>query len=213
MDRYQSTFNMYNKVAQLYQDKFMDLNLYNDTYDLFCQYIKKQNAPIFEIACGPGNITRYILTKRPDFIIEAIDMAPNMLELAKINNPTAHFQLMDCRDIDTLNSKYDGIICGFCLPYLSKQDCLKLIKDSRALLNADGILYLSAIEGDESLSGYETNSKGEDPIYINYYDEHFLTTSLIDHHYEILDIVRKPYMIKEDVWSTHLIIIAKRNQL
>lgn len=140
-------------------------------------------------------------------------MAPNMLALAKINNPTAHFQLMDCRAIDTLNSKYDGIICGFCLPYLSKQDCLKLIQDSRALLNVDGILYLSAIEGDESLSGYETNSKGEDPIYINYYDEHFLTSSLMEHHFEILDVVRKPYMIKEDVWSTHLIIIAKRNHL
>lgn len=191
----------------------MDVDLYNDTYDLFCKYITKQHSNIFEIACGPGNITKYILTKRPDFRVEAIDMAPNMLELAKINNPTAHFQLMDCRNIHTLNSKYDGIICGFCLPYLSKQDCLKLIKDSRALLNANGIFYLSAIEGDESLSGYETNSKGEDPIYINYYDEPFLTASLIEHHFEILDVVRKPYRIKEDVWSTHIIIIAKRNQL
>jgi len=213
VDRYQKTFIVYNKIATLYQDKFMDVDLYNDTYDLFCKYITKQHSNIFEIACGPGNITKYILTKRPDFRVEAIDMAPNMLELAKINNPTAHFQLMDCRNIHTLNSKYDGIICGFCLPYLSKQDCLKLIKDSRALLNANGIFYLSAIEGDESLSGYETNSKGEDPIYINYYDEPFLTASLIEHHFEILDVVRKPYRIKEDVWSTHIIIIAKRNQL
>ena len=33
-NRYTETFETWNKVAALYQDKFMDLDLYNDTYEL-----------------------------------------------------------------------------------------------------------------------------------------------------------------------------------
>lgn len=32
MDRYTETFETWNKVASLYQDRFMDLDLCNDTY-------------------------------------------------------------------------------------------------------------------------------------------------------------------------------------
>ncbi|HKC68335.1 MAG TPA: class I SAM-dependent methyltransferase, partial [Bacteroidia bacterium] len=69
MDRYQNTFETWNKLAHNYQGKFMDFDLYDDTYNTFCQLLEKPNAKIFEIGCGPGNITRYLLTKHPDFKI------------------------------------------------------------------------------------------------------------------------------------------------
>ena len=86
MDRYKEPFETWNKVASLYQVKFMGLNLYNDTYDFICNLITKDNAKILEIGCGPGNITKYLLSKRPDFDIFGIDIAPNMIELAKKNS-------------------------------------------------------------------------------------------------------------------------------
>jgi ubiquinone/menaquinone biosynthesis C-methylase UbiE len=89
VDRYKETFDTWNKVARFYQEKFMDLDLYDDTYDTFCDEVNIENATILEIGCGPGNITKYILNKRPDFIIDGIDISPNMIELAKTNNPTA----------------------------------------------------------------------------------------------------------------------------
>jgi trans-aconitate methyltransferase len=64
--------------------------------------ITKQDADILELACGPGNITQYIISKRSDFKILGTDLAPNMIELAKINNPSAQFQLLDSRDIRTI---------------------------------------------------------------------------------------------------------------
>ena len=54
MDKYKITFETWDKVAAAYQDKFMDLNLYDDTYDIFCCYISKLNPGILEIGCGPG---------------------------------------------------------------------------------------------------------------------------------------------------------------
>ena len=83
MDRNKETFDTWNNIASLNQDKFMNLDLYNDTYDFICKAIATPNAKLLEIGCGPGNITKYLLSQRPDFDIFGIDIAPNMIELAK----------------------------------------------------------------------------------------------------------------------------------
>ena len=161
MDSYRETFETWNSIASLYEQKFMYLDIYNDTYDSFCKELTASNATILEIGCGPGNITKYLHSKRPDFIIDAIDVAPSMIELAQKNNPNANFKVMDCRQIHEISKKYEGIICGFCLPYLSDGDCLKLISDSYRLLTQNGILYLSFVEGDSAKSGFQVGSGGD----------------------------------------------------
>ncbi len=207
MDPYKTTFETWNKIASIYQDKFMDLDLYNDTYDAFCKLIENRGAKILEIGCGPGNITKYLLAKRPDFKIEGLDVAPNMISLAKENNPTADFKVMDCREIDKITYKYDAIICGFCMPYLSKEDCAKLIKDSCSLLNKGGVLYLSTIEGDYSKSGYEAGSSG-DKSFVYYHSADDLQKELKQNNFETIHLMRKDYPEQN---STHLILIAKKN--
>lgn len=66
MDKYEETFETWNNIASIYQDKFMKLDLYNDSYDYICTSISKQGANLLEIGCGPGNITKYLLSKRAD---------------------------------------------------------------------------------------------------------------------------------------------------
>ncbi|HOT89709.1 MAG TPA: class I SAM-dependent methyltransferase, partial [Bacteroidales bacterium] len=78
MNKSTITQETYNKSAFQYQSKFMNFNLYNEMYDAFCEAIKIKNPEIFEIACGPGNITRYLLNKRPDFNIFGIDYSEKM---------------------------------------------------------------------------------------------------------------------------------------
>ena len=99
MDRYQETFQTWNKVAKLYQEKFMPLELYNESYNILLEQIKNKKANILEVGCGPGNITKYLLSKNPNFIIKGIDIAPNMIALAKINNPLARFEIMDIKKL------------------------------------------------------------------------------------------------------------------
>ncbi|MFL5753226.1 MAG: class I SAM-dependent DNA methyltransferase [Bacteroidia bacterium] len=210
MDSYKITFQSWDKIAERYEEKFMNLDLYNDTYDLFCRLIEKQNAKVFEIGCGPGNVTKYLLTKRPDLIIAGIDVSPNMIKLAKKNNPLANFEVMDCREIDKLSAKYDAVMCGFCLPYLSKNDCEKLIRDCSFLLNSGGIIYLSAIEGDYNASGYEADSSGQYSSYVYYHSEDHLTECFRKNNFELLSVERKSYMKTDEVISSHLILIARK---
>ena len=209
MDRYKTTFETWNKIASLYQEKFMDLDLYNDSYAFFCEQIKQPNASVLEIACGPGNITKYLLSQRPDFKITGIDVAPNMIALAKKNNPTANFSVMDCRMIDQLTNTFDAIICGFCMPYLSKEDCAKLIKDSSNLLNENGLIYFSTIEGDYEKSAFISGSTG-DKAYQYYHQASYLTDLLNENKFKLITLMRKNYPKTEDINETHLIFIAKK---
>lgn len=209
MDKSNSTIEVFNKCAVAYQDKFMDVGLYNDSLDLFCNSIRTHQADILEIACGPGNITKYLLGKRPDFKILGIDLASNMIALAKINNPTAEFQLIDCRDIGMIYKKYEGIMCGFCLPYLSGEEAVKLILDASRLLKLDGVLYLSTMEDDPAESGFKKSSDG-DQLYINYHEADFLTNALRENDFKIIDLQRKVYQIQDGTTTTDLLIIARK---
>lgn len=199
----------WDNLAELYQDKFMDLDLYNDTYDTFCALIHTPKAKVFEIGCGPGNITKYLLAQRPDFMIDAIDMAPNMVKLAKLNNPSANFEVMDCQAIGQVTQRYEGIMCGFCMPYLSKAACAQLIKDAATLLQQGGIFYTSVIEGDYSQSGFERNSRNEQ-MYVYYHQADYLQASLKAEGFEAIQLVRKSYAKSADTISTHLILIARK---
>ena len=208
MDKYEITVDTFNKLAGKYQEKYMDFDFYFDTYDTFCDLVSNDKAAIFEIACGPGNITKYLLKKRPGFKIEGIDLAPNMVELARANNPTASFHVLDSRDISSVNRKFDAVMCGFCTPYLSKEDVAQLIIDIRALLKADGILYLSTMEDDYEKSDFQTSSDG-DRVYLHYHKLDFLKLHLEANRFRIIDIKRKAFPIENGTPATDLFVFAQ----
>lgn len=208
MDKYKETFETWNKVASLYQDKFMDLDLYDETYDFICHSISKENAKILEIGCGPGNITKYLLSQRPDFDILGIDIAPNMIELAKENNLAAKFAVMDSRQINTLETKYEGIISGFCLPYLSQIEANELISHSYDLLNEKGLIYLSFVEGEPSESEFKTSSKGR--VYFNYHLLEELKKQLINSKFDEFKTFKVEFKRSETESEIHTILIARK---
>lgn len=208
MDKYKETFETWNKIANLYQEKFMDMDLYNDTYDYICKNMEKTKAKILEIGCGPGNITKYILSQRSDFDIFGIDIAENMVELAKQNNPTAQFAVMDCREINKLETKFDGIVGGFCLPYLSETESKELITNAYDLLNDGGLLYLSFVEGDPKKSEYKVGSGGR--VFFNYHDLDKLKSELLAFNFEELKTFKVKYKISETGFDIHTILIAKK---
>lgn len=209
MDSYQETFETWNKVAGLYEDRFMQMDIYDETYDFICSNIPRRDAAILEIGCGPGNITRYLLAKRPDFKIHGIDIAPNMVALARKNNPTASFSVMDSRKIDELETKFDGIVCGFCLPYLSEQDNKKLIADAASLLTGGGIIYISFVEGSPSESGFKTASSG-DRAFFYYHDLGILESLLAKNGFEVLKICKVQYERSATEKETHTVLTARK---
>jgi SAM-dependent methyltransferase len=208
LDNYKETFDTWNKLAKLYEDKFMHLDLYNESYDFFCTELVKEKPEILELGCGPGNITKYLLTKRPDFRLLATDIAPNMVELAKVNNPRAQVAVLDSRAIDQLTTKFDAIVCGFCIPYLSPADCEKLIQDSARILEPNGLMYISFVEGLPEQSGFQTGSSG-DRTYFYFHTLEALKASLTRNNFETLKLFKVAYQKTEHSSDFHSILIAK----
>lgn len=205
MDKYEETFETWNKMASLYQEKFMDLDIFNESYDSFLDSLSGEQKKVLEIGCGPGNITRYLLKKRPDLEIFGIDIAPSMIELASKNNPQARFEVMDGREIGQLKEKFDGIVGGFCLPYFSSEEAEKLIIDAVSLLNERGVIYLSFVDGDPGQSEFKSNGQG-DRVFICYHRMETLKKHLAENGFEEL----KTFQIHYLEMDMQRVIIARK---
>jgi 2-polyprenyl-3-methyl-5-hydroxy-6-metoxy-1,4-benzoquinol methylase len=209
MDRDKETFQTWNKVAALYQEKFMHLDIYNESYDFICDNIKAEQAAILDLGCGPGNITRYLLNKRPGYHITGVDMAPNMVELARANNPAASFITMDIRQISRLKDGFDAIIIGFAIPYLSQDEVATLIANTFQLLNEKGFLYVSFVAGDPAKSGYKTASTG-DRTYFYYHKTESLVEQLTESGCPVIRSFTIEYKTGGGESEPHTIIIAQK---
>lgn len=206
-DTYRINAQTWNNIADLYQQYFMDVSLYNETYDTFCSLLNKEDATVFEIGCGPGNITRYLLQKNPALQIDAVDIAPAMIKLAQQNNPAAHFRILDARDIHTITQKYDGVLCGFCIPYVTKEDAAQFIRNCSLLLHPGCPFYISAIEGDYTQSRCETGSSGN-TAFVYYYEPAQIETWLVSNGFHRIQTFRLNYRKKDGSAQVHLVFIA-----
>lgn len=209
MEKDKETFQTWNKVAALYQEKFMHLDLYNKSYDYICDRITEEGAAILDLGCGPGNITRYLLSRRPGYRITGVDMAPNMIELARVNNPTASFLTMDIRQISQLKAGFDAVFCGFAVPYLSKDEVTVLITDSFRLLNDNGLLYISFVAGDPDKSGFKTGSTG-DRTYFYYHSTDNMVEQLANSGFHVSNIFTVEYNTSAGETELHTIIITQK---
>ncbi|HEY0977810.1 MAG TPA: class I SAM-dependent methyltransferase [Flavobacteriales bacterium] len=164
--------------AALYESRYMDVTDYASVLDRFLAPLPHR-AEVLELACGPGNITRYLVDRRPDLQVLATDLAPTMLEHARRNVPEAEFRELDCRRIAQLGRTFHGIVCGFCLPYLSPEETEQLIHECADLLHPGGMFYLSALEGELSSAREIAPSSGKgEPVFVQFYPEEVLATYL-----------------------------------
>ncbi len=211
MENLDITINSFNNSAENYMKKFMSMDLYNDTFDRFCELVSNKHPKILEIACGPGNVSSYLLSKRPDFRITGIDLAPKMIELARRNNPSVDYILMDCRKIKEIDKTFDAVMCSFCLPSLSEKEVSHLISDIAVIAKAGAVCYFSTMEGDYGKSGFEkTSFSGEDEIFIYYHCEEFLRKEFRVNGFELIEFCRKLYPEADGSFLTDMILIVKK---
>lgn len=180
----------FDKLAKRYQDKYMDFCFYQPTYDKLIELMSSSRARVLDLACGPANISCYLHKKLPQLAIHGVDLAPNMIALAKENLPSATFEVLDTRNVAQLAGEFDLVVAGFATPYLSELEVAELLVDLRLKLAKGGLLYLSTMEAlnkDDQLArtGMQTSSAG-DQVYIYYHLAKFLKACLSQSGFEII---------------------------
>lgn len=209
MTHNQKAVAVFNKLAEVYAEKFMDVEPYRNALDFFCHCLPHGKESILDLACGPGNLSRYLLNKRPDFQLLGTDLAENMVLIARKNNPEAGFEVMDSKNLLLLKQSFDGIVCSFLLPYLSLTETEELLKAIYKKLKPQGVLYLGAIEGDYASSGFKKGSSG-DEIFMHYYEEATLQDKLNDLGFEVLTVEHIFYPMPDSSKESNLLLVARK---
>ena len=186
---------------------FMMHEPYIETYR-YLSSLLNADAEVLDVACGPGNISKYLIKEKPKLKVHGIDLSQEMINLARSNNPTGIFEIMDGREISKLNKIYDAIVAGFCFPYLTMDEVTQFITDARAIVRAGGILYISTMEDDYENSGYKSKNN-VDRVYIYYHQAKYLLEKLKSIGFEIIKVERKPFTLNEEYNAVDLFIYAK----
>ncbi len=168
----------FNESAQDYFEKYADLENYNESLNQFCQELPL-NSKVLELACGPGNITQYLFKQRPDLKILATDFAEEMLKIAKRENPSIETMELDLLELEKVDSRFDGIICGFGLPYISKEEAIDFIQVAKTKLHSGGVLYLSTMED------FYANSSVEKGMNYYFHEKEYLLKAMEKAGFEI----------------------------
>lgn len=151
---------------------------------------------------GPRNITKYLFTHRADLKILATDFAEEMLKIAKRENPMIETMELDLLDLNKIDSRFDGIICGFGLPYISKEEAIELIQVAKTKLHSGGVLYLSTMED------LYANSSIEKGMKYYFHEKEYLLEAMEKEEFEIL--LCKNQEFKENNYEyKDLILIGK----
>ncbi|WP_343605482.1 methyltransferase domain-containing protein [Fluviicola sp.] len=204
----QKAVALFNKLAEVYQQKFFSVDAYKAYLDEFLAHIRP-GATVLDAACGPGNISHYLLNSGKELQLTGIDLAPNMVSLASKNNPSGRFFVHDALKSDTLNQSFDALVAGFLFPYFSWDQVRLFLRKAHQILNPDGFLYLSTMEDSYEKSRMRTSSSGEQ-LMMYFYESLFLENTLEELGFEILAVHRQPYVLSETESDTDLIILARK---
>ncbi|MEI1279630.1 class I SAM-dependent methyltransferase [Leptospira venezuelensis] len=186
----------------------MDFPLYNETYNYFSDQIPL-NGNVLDLGCGPGNITNYLFRKRNDLNISGIDISDKMIILAKKNNPECIFNVSDLRHFKTQHEYLNGIIMGFCLPYIPFIDIKNLFPKLFDSLKNGGILYLSIVEGNPNDSGIKIGKDGRE-LYFFYHSITDISQLLLMNNLKIQKIFNIDYQNNDQSFDNHVVIISKK---
>lgn len=202
------TFETWNKIADLYQEKFMSLNIYNESYDYLLSYLKSNQIKILDVGCGPANISFYLKTKRPYLQVTGVDIAPNMLSLAQKNIPDGHFIVLDARKIVDLTEKFDLLLAGFCAPYFSQVELEHFIKDCSVLLFNEGLLYVSFVAAENYQKEKKSSAHGSVVFY--YHEKNKVLEFCRKQQLTLLTSFEVPFSRGESMTENHTIFIFQK---
>jgi len=180
---------------------------YIETYR-YLSSLLRADAEVLDVACGPGNISKYLLEEKPQLKVHGIDLSPQMVNLARSNNPTAVFEIKDSRKISSLKKTYDAIVAGFCFPYLSREEVVQFIISAQAIVRTGGVFYISTMEGDYGNSGWQSNNNA-DRVYIYYHQAKYLLEQLKSVEFEIMNVERKLFALDDESKAVDLFIYAR----
>jgi tRNA (cmo5U34)-methyltransferase len=103
----------------------------------------RKRLKIVDLGCGTGNLSRKLISAYPNAHITCIDMADNMLKMAKAKlkgNPNIDFWQGDIRDFN-YRRKYDAILASMVLHHVEGKDKPRFYRKLYNALSKGGVFF------------------------------------------------------------------------
>ncbi|APU69498.1 class I SAM-dependent DNA methyltransferase [Christiangramia flava] len=183
--RTKNTVQLFDKYAESYAQRFMDVSLYAPSLKEFCRLLPPHGS-MLELGCGPGNVTAFLLKQREDLQILATDLSEEMLKITRKNLPGISCRPLNFKELENWPHRYEAVMAAFCLPYLNQAETASFMHQLAVILEPGGIIYMSLMEGDHELSGMQKSSNGQDEMMIFYHSRDWLLAQLQEKGFEVV---------------------------
>jgi len=201
------TIETFNISADRYEATIAQLQNYNQTYDFLLGLILPKQT-VLDLACGPANISKYLI-ERKELNIIGYDLSEEMLKIAACNIPDGKFFNSSILNL-SIQYKVEVVVIGFGLPYLDENQAMTCLSKTYEVLEDNGILYLSFMEGNSSkleIPSFCPNGK----ILIHYHNKEFIMRSLIDIGFKIAKEWEIDYKEADGSITKDIILIAVKS--
>ncbi len=143
---------VYNALANEYEER--NQAVYQVTKEAVDELVTHcaSKATVLELGCGSGLAVK--LLSEAGFSVTAVELSPNMIEVAKKVAPTATFIEGNFLKIDHA-ARFDAIFAFAFIHLFPKQDAMLVLQKVHSLLNAGGIFYVGTTKEGASAEGWE----------------------------------------------------------
>jgi SAM-dependent methyltransferase len=106
----------------------------------------KDGSRLLDACCGPGYVAGRAVDRGA--IVDGIDVAPAMVELASTLYPAARFKVGDCEDMRYGNDSFDAVVCNLGLHHLTSPE--RGVAEFARVLRSPGRLSLTVWDENRS---------------------------------------------------------------
>lgn len=211
-----NNLDAYNASAVSFDERIGGLTNYDEAYDALASLLG-ESPSVLDTACGPGNISAYIARKVPHASFVLMDLSEGMLKVARSHLPEAELIEHDICSFD-LGRKFDAVINGFGLPYLSPEDALRHFSTVYSHLKENGLYYLSFMNvNEERHPGMKSYTQDEHPsfnpsayITVTYHSQEVILRQLQETGFTLVKRWNLDYRESDGSITTDVVMILRK---
>lgn len=200
-DCVKNTVETYNKRAKMYAlHRYYQVPKIEEDLRFFIDTIEE--GKILDAGCGAGHDSRFFYVNK--FKVTGIDLADQLLNLARKKVPRADFRKMDIRKPKFPNEYFDGIWMSASFLHIPKKQALTTLKKMLKILRGNGLLYVNVEKGEREKILHK-KEYGHLPRMVSFYSLEEFSKIVDDSGFKIIKTVTD-----EDVWGWIKIFAVKK---
>ena len=136
----------YSSLSERYIELFASgRHEHPDDLRLIDQHLGHLPGPVLDLGCGPGHLTGYLRSRRPD--VTGIDLVPEFIAHARRAHPAARFDIGSLTSTPWADGSVGGALAWYSLIHFDPDELHGALAEIRRILAPGGAVVVGFFEG------------------------------------------------------------------